>query len=217
MNAADSRHPSANAAFPWFPFALVLFALGLHWVKLWVPGMTFLPNLAPWMALAFTGTLVFPRKLPWWLWAVLPFVVDFAAQGMGMWQWADGSWEVFLTYGCYAAAAGLAYLMRGKAGILQALLGVAAFSIAFYLITNTLCWWVKVEYSKDLAGWVQALTTGLPGYPPVWMFLRNSLLSDLGFSAALILAFNAEARLRSSSRMPLIPWIGGAHRASVAA
>jgi hypothetical protein len=30
---------------------------------------------------------------------------------------------------------------------------------------------------KTLNGWWQALTTGLPGYPPTWMFLKNTLLS----------------------------------------
>ena len=32
-------------------------------------------------------------------------------------------------------------------------------------------------YPKTLAGWLQALTTGLPGYPPTWTFFRNSFLS----------------------------------------
>jgi hypothetical protein len=203
MNS-DSRRPTA---FLWLPFVLVLLALGFRWMKLESPGMTFLPNFSPWMALAFTGTLVFPRTLSWWVWPLLLAGVDFAAQGMGMWTLADGRWEVFLAYGCYAAAAGLAYVWREKAGVLQALLGVAVCSIFFYLITNSLCWWVKPYYAKDAAGYVQALTTGLPGFAPTWMFLRNSLISDVGFSAMLILAFNAEARVRSKM---VIPWSGRA-------
>lgn len=199
MNA-DSRR---SAPLPWLPLGLVALALGLRWLKLESPGMNLLPNFAPWMALAFTGTLVFPRALPWFLWPLLLLAVDFAALGAQLWTLADGRAEVFLTYGLYAGAAWLASRWRGRAGMAQSLLGVVGCGLAFYLITNTLCWWVKPYYAKDLAGLVQALTTGLPGFAPTWTFFRNSLLSDLGFSALLLLAFNAEARVRS---LPQLRW-----------
>lgn len=166
--------------------------------------MTFLPNFAPWMALAFTGTLVFPRNLSWWVWPLLLLGVDLASQGAGLWSLADERWEVFTTYALYAGAAALAYQWRGKVSMLRTLLGVAGCGVAFYLITNSLCWWVKPYYTKDLAGYVQALTTGLPGFPPTWTFLRNSLLSDLGFSMVLLLAYNVEARVRNLGGIPLL-------------
>jgi hypothetical protein len=37
-------------------------------------------------------------------------------------------------------------------------------------------------YAQTYSGWVQALTTGLPGYEPTWTFFRSSLLSDLLFT-----------------------------------
>jgi hypothetical protein len=37
---------------------------------------------------------------------------------------------------------------------------------------------------------VQANTTGLPGYPPAWLFLRNGVAGDLFFAAVLLLAFD---------------------------
>jgi hypothetical protein len=46
------------------------------------------------------------------------------------------------------------------------------------------------------------MTVGLPAYAPTWTFLKSSLISDLSFSALLLVAFNAEARLRSSVTMP---------------
>lgn len=52
-------------------------------------------------------------------------------------------------------------------GILGALL--------FYLLSNTAAWLSSPGYAKSLAGWVQALTVGLPGYPPTWMFLLKTL------------------------------------------
>lgn len=52
-------------------------------------------------------------------------------------------------------------------GILGALL--------FYLFSNTGAWLSSPGYAKSLAGWVQALTVGLPGYPPTWVFLLKTL------------------------------------------
>ncbi len=49
-------------------------------------------------------------------------------------------------------------------------------ALLFYVITNTAAW-LQLDYPKTLLGWIQALTTGLPGYPPVWEFFRNTLLS----------------------------------------
>jgi hypothetical protein len=43
----------------------------------------------------------------------------------------------------------------------------------------------------------------LPGFPPTWTFLRNSLLSDAGFSLLLVLAHNGEAVGR---RVPTLAW-----------
>ena len=56
-------------------------------------------------------------------------------------------------------------------------------------------------YAKNAAGLVQALTTGLPQYgsTPTWMFFRNSLLSDLLFTAVFVLsvAFSRSSDLAS--------------------
>jgi hypothetical protein len=59
----------------------------------------------------------------------------------------------------------------------------------FYLVTNTVSWLTSVEYAKTTMGWWQALTTGLPGYAPTWMFFRNSLVSDLVFTLLCVGCF----------------------------
>jgi hypothetical protein len=79
--------------------------------------------------------------------------------------------------------------------------------LAFYFVTNSVSWLVEPAYAKTAGGWLQALTTGLPGYAPTWTFLRNSLLSDLGFSALLMLLFNAEAHARA---LPKLRWLAPA-------
>lgn len=59
--------------------------------------------------------------------------------------------------------------------------GLLASSLLFYFATNTLVWWGSANYAQNFSGWVQSWTIGLPGFPPSYLFLRNSLLSDIGF------------------------------------
>ena len=182
----------------WLPLAIIAAALVLRWLKLVSPGMNLLPNFSPWMALAFTGTLVMPRALPWFVWPLAMLAINLAALGAG----SAFDPESLAIYGMYAAAAFGASRLRGSLSVLQSLLGVLSCSLIFYVVTNTAAWVAVPEYAKTLSGWIQAQTSGLPGYAPTWTFLRSSLLSDLGFSLLLLVAFNAEARFRSTVTMP---------------
>jgi hypothetical protein len=38
-------------------------------------------------------------------------------------------------------------------------------------------WLTDPHYAKTLAGWIQALTVGTPGWPHTWEFFRNTLMS----------------------------------------
>ncbi|MCH2608293.1 MAG: hypothetical protein MKZ92_07145 [Pedosphaera sp.] len=49
-------------------------------------------------------------------------------------------------------------------------------ALLFYLVSNSVSWMVNPAYAKTIAGWVQALTVGLPGFPPTWMFGLKTLL-----------------------------------------
>ena len=55
-------------------------------------------------------------------------------------------------------------------------LGTLIGALLFYLVSNTVSWLVNPAYVKTIAGWVQALTVGLPGFPPTWVFGLKSLL-----------------------------------------
>lgn len=161
-------------------------------------------NLSPLVAFAFAGSIVFPRTLPWWSWAVLLLGFDWIVLGSMMWQHSHGHLEVLTLYVCYALAAFTGSRLRGRIGIIDTLLGTFACSVLFYLVTNTLSWWIDPGYAqKSTATWVQALTTGLPGYPSTISFFRNSLLADLSGALVLMLAYNAEALLRQLQHMPL--------------
>ena len=196
MNRTDKDSPASSL---WLPLLLLACGLAFRVVKLRSGSADWASNLAPWMALAFTGAIVFPRALKWWVWPVALLAVDLAAQGA---EAVNNLQHIWLVYVCFALAAFWGSSLRSKVGVLGTLGGVIACSLGFYVITNTQSWLVTAEYSKSFTGWTQALTTGLPGYPPTLFFLRNSLLSDVGFSVLLILAYNTEAILRRFDRMP---------------
>jgi hypothetical protein len=54
-------------------------------------------------------------------------------------------------------------------------------AVLFYFLTNTAAWlfnpFGNPEYSKDLAGWLIALTKGTGGYPTTLQFFINTLMS----------------------------------------
>jgi hypothetical protein len=52
---------------------------------------------------------------------------------------------------------------------------------------------------KNIAGFIQAQTLGLPAYSstPTWMFLRNSMISDLIFTSLFVFCVHSR-RARSA-------------------
>lgn len=194
---APSRRSSSLL---WLPLCFIAAALVLRWLKLTSPGMNLLPNFSPWMALAFTGTLVMPRVLPWFVWPLAMLGINLAALGAG----SAFDVESLAIYTMYALAAFAASRLRGELSVLKSLLGVVLCSVIFYIVTNTAAWFAVPAYAKTFEGWVQAMTVGIQPYPETWKFFVSTLASDLGFSALLLVAFNAEARLRASVTMPWI-------------
>jgi hypothetical protein len=82
--------------------------------------------------------------------------------------------------------------------------GAIAGSLFFYVVTNTVDWFFDssvplpvVIYPKTLGGWLQALTIGHSNFPPTYLFLRNTLVSDFLFTAVFLLTQSA---FRSSVR-----------------
>lgn len=195
VSASDSRPVPL-----WAPLILIVGALALRWFKLTPAGADFLPGFSPWMALAFTGTLLFSRGVKAWMIPMAIILIDQVSFG-----WDVESLKAAApTYGCLILAAWWASGLRKETGVVGTMGRTAFCSVAFYVITSSSSWLILPEYSKSLAGWVQALTTGLPGYPASILFLRNALLSDLAFSLVLIVAHNLEAAKRGAFRVPLL-------------
>ena len=61
-------------------------------------------------------------------------------------------------------------------------LGTLIGTLLFYLVSNTMAWFGNPAYVKSFAGWIQALTVGLPGFPPTWFFGLKSLLGTSLFT-----------------------------------
>jgi len=146
-----------------------------------------LPNFSPMAALCLCGAAFLPRRLA----IVVPLV---ALLGTDLVLNAHYGFplftvEFFGTIVAFAAVTALGWQLRKNTRpgvILSAVLGGSLF---FYIVTNTASWLTLTEpsYAKTAAGWLQALTTGLPGYAPTWIFYRNTLAGDMLF-AALFLA-----------------------------
>ena len=97
--------------------------------------------------------------------------------------------EMVSRYFCFGLILLLGYVVRKvhqhKVFVLFAATLVG--SCLFYLITNSTTWLSTADYAKTLPGWLQALTGGEPGFPPTLLFFRNTVLSDLLFTALFVI------------------------------
>jgi hypothetical protein len=144
-----------------------------------------LPNFSPLMAAALCGAVF----IPGWLGLVVPVAALLISDALLNLHYGVPviSSQLLWTLPAYLIAVGLGWMLRERRGaLLPVLAGTLLSSVAFYLITNTGSWLGLAAYPQNFAGWIQALTTGLPGYPPTWTFFRNSLVSDLLFAALFV-------------------------------
>jgi len=102
---------------------------------------------------------------------------------------------MFSRYICFGLIIFLGFALRKehKNKLFYIFAGATVGSCLFFLLTNTATWFSSPDYSKSLEGWWQALTVGLPGYPPTLFFFRNTFLSDLFFTALFLTTQAASA------------------------
>lgn len=146
-----------------------------------------LPNFSPLMASALSGALFLPGLLG----LVVPIGALLVSDALLNFHFGTSvvSMQLLWTLPCYLLAVGTGWILRNRTGggSLPAVLGATlGLSVGFYIVTNTGCWLGTSSYPQTFAGWWQALTTGLPGYPPTWQFFRNSLTGDLLFAALFV-------------------------------
>ncbi len=168
--------------------ALSLLALAIAWRTLLGLGhrddFSWLHNFAPLSAIALCGAMALPRRAAFTMPLVGLLVSDLILnQYYGV---PLLSFEMMARYVVLAAIAGAGWWLRRHPQAMVVLGMSALCSVAFYFVTNTASWITEPAYAKTFAGWAQALTGGLPGYPPTLTFFRNTLLSDVLFTGLFL-------------------------------
>jgi hypothetical protein len=161
-----------------------------------------LHNFAPVSAVALCGAVYLPRRTAVALPLLMLLLSDIALNVFHYHQ-PLFTFDILPRYAALALISILGFALRGRAS-LAPLLGASVIgSLIFYVITNTGSWIYEPAYAKTGAGWLQALTSGLPGYPPTWSFYRYTLLSDLFFTALFVVCMAWQGKKTSAAGLPV--------------
>jgi hypothetical protein len=174
--------------------ALVVLVLAAAWRVLALHAPAFL-NFAPLMALTYCAAIYVRDKRLW----LVPFAAlilsdlyldyYYATTFNETWKWPS----VMVRLACFALALPLGRFVAQHKTWLNVFSGALAGSIFFYLATNTDAWLRDPFYAKTALGWWQAVTVGRPEFPPTLFFFRNTLVSDLLFTAVFAQAMEYAA------------------------
>jgi hypothetical protein len=153
-------------------------------------------NFSAAYAIAFCAGVFFPKRMAWWIPCLVLLVTDLALNCYYQFSLGYACFTVpVLVYmiGNYVGYGALIWLGKRfspKTSFVWLLSGGLLGAIAFYLITNTLSWLLNPfhnpEYTKNLAGWLIAMTKGTGGWPETWTFFRNTLLSGGLFTGLFV-------------------------------
>lgn len=185
---------------------------GLPIVLMVVFALTRIPGLLPVnfsavYGLLFCAGVYFGGRLAWWLPLVTMAATDL---GLGVYYYVTAGISIFqpylvVNYAVYAVLIGWGRCFKPQSSWLALLGGGVLGAIWFYLLTNTASWFLNPfgnpEYTKDLAGWITALTKGTAGFPQTWEFFRNTLLSGGLFTGLFAGAMKLSAS-RESKEAP---------------
>lgn len=180
---------------------MVVFAI-TRWPGFFPPE---LGTLSAAYAICFCAGVYFSKAIAWWLPLLTLFISDVALNLFYYDTPAVGDdtkykWVYMLpNYVMYLALVGLGRMHSRKSAWWRLVFGGVGGAFLFFVVTNTIAWLQNPDYPKTLDGWIRAMTTGIPGFPPPWLFLRNTLLSGglfTGlFAAAMKLTASSESEL----------------------
>ncbi len=126
--------------------------------------------------LMFCAGVYFPRALAWWL-PIGTLLVSDVLLNIFYYKVDPVSRYMLANYAMYAVLIGIGRRFSNKDSISKLVGGGLFGALVFYLVTNMIAWLQDPEYSKDWEGFWKSFTTGVPGWPPPWTFLRNTLIS----------------------------------------
>jgi hypothetical protein len=165
-----------------------------------IPGLM-PPNFSAVYGLLFCGGVYLAGRTAWWLPLLTMLATDL---GLGAYYYLTAGISFFqpyllVNYAVYLALIGLGRCFTPRASWLNLLGAGVLGAILFYLLTNTAAWFLNPfgnpEYTRNLAGWIIALTKGTAGYAQTWEFFRNTLLSGGLFTGLFAGAMKLAAAL----------------------
>lgn len=162
-------------------------------------------NFAPLAAIALCAAAYFPTKYKF----AVPMIALLISDVVLNMHYGFTLLSPFVIshYIGFAIVGCLGLLLQNHASFRTLLPGSVAASLIFYIVTNSVSWLYDPGYAKNIAGFVQSLTVGLPAYSatPTWMFFRNSLVSDLFFTALFVLCMHLGRRPERSRAAAALP------------
>lgn len=168
---------------------------------------SWLPGFCPLSAVALCAGAFLPRRLA----LVVPLLILFASDVVIDFHYAAPLFTAsmlgrYLLLGLIGVMGTLVRRSQpGARGFGSILLGTVAASTFFYVASNTLVWAGSPGYAQSFTGWTQALTTGLPGWLPSWVFYRNALVSDCLYSMVFVACLARENVLSFKKDAALAP------------
>ena len=168
-------------------------------------GATWLSNFTPLAAIALCSAAYFPKKYKFSVPLVTFFISDAVINFSYGAPLLDS--QILVRYVALVVVGCAGLLLQNRASLKTLLPASIAGSTFFYAVTNAFSWLSDPGYAKNLAGLIQALTTGLPSYSatPSWMYFRNSLISDLLFTLLFVLSFNLGRSAEGSRARAAVP------------
>lgn len=160
-----------------------------------IPGV--LPqNFSAAYAIAFCGGVYFCGAMAWWLPLGTLLGTDIL---LNIFYYHEPVFDGYMLVKtlAFVAIVALGRLFSPRLQAWKLLGGGLLGAVLFYLITNTASWLYNPGYAKTIAGWLQALSSGIPGYPPTWEFFRNTLLSGGLFTGVFVGAMKLTADVES--------------------
>ena len=160
---------------------------------------SWLHGFSPIAAIVLCGAACFPRKIA----IAIPFVALLVTDVILNLHYGYPAFNVgmLVNVAAFATIAAVGWQLRKSAGFKTLIPAAIGSGIFFYLVSNTFAWLTVPGYSSSFSGWVQALTTGLPGFAPTWTFLRNELVSNVLFTG-LFLACVQRGRIEATEPEP---------------
>lgn len=161
-------------------------------------------SFSPVTAIIFCGAACLPRR-----WALtLPFGTLLGTDFILNYWYGHPLFNALLVAKtvAFCAIAYFGWQLRSQARVRVLLPAAIGSSFFFYLVTNTGSWLYDPLYTKSFLGWAQALTSGLPGFQPTWMFLRNQLASDAIFTLLFLACVRPSRAVAAEKRPALAGW-----------